>query len=438
MTKHVPIFILLTILAAPPLTGLAHAESIEDQLIKQLGSTDEEVARKAEYKIKEYADDMAPALGKAWNHKNPRIRTNVRRILLGLSDSLNKAAADAVKRVAPDELDKWSTKRFQQAFDYSFWSHAETDKAGNIIKLAKAGFTFDDEKEKLAAPFLRKHLKHLVHLKSMDLSWLKLKEDDMAVLSTFKDLETLDLSYTEATGVTIQRISKLPKLKKLELYQSDVKGSGLKHLRNNNTIEHLSVGTTSALMTDEGLEHVSTFKNLNHLSVTGHLITDAGIKHLGKLKKLTYLHIHGVRTTSKGVAHLETLVNLEELSLIQTKIGDAALPHFSKMTKLKKLDLYESKVTEQGLIFLAPLKKLKNLVLTETEVLDSGMRDLATLPSLQRLSLARTKITDAGLMALAESKTLKHVDVSETKVTKAGVKAFKQKKPSCKLSSDFD
>ena len=45
-----------------------------------------------------------------------------------------------------------------------------------------------------------------------------------------KDLEILDLSYTNVTDEALKHVAKLPKLKQLSVYGTKITGDGLKHL----------------------------------------------------------------------------------------------------------------------------------------------------------------------------------------------------------------
>lgn len=77
-------------------------------------------------------------------------------------------------------------------------------------------------------------------------------------------------------------------------------------------------------VTDAGLQHLASAKNLTRLRLENTAITDAGLDHLANLAKLEYLNLYGTKISDAGLAKLEKLPNLKALYLWQTSVTKPA------------------------------------------------------------------------------------------------------------------
>lgn len=122
-------------------------------------------------------------------------------------------------------------------------------------------------------------------------------------------------------------------------------------------------------MNDDHLEALSRIPELKHIT-TNHawagsligtfavsggggtgknaLITDEGMAHLSKAKSLESLILFNTKVTDKGVAHLGSLQHLEYLSISSTHITDASVPTLSKLKSLKRLWTTGTSITSEG------------------------------------------------------------------------------------------
>ena len=135
-------------------------------------------------------------------------------------------------------------------------------------------------------------------------------------------------------------------------------------------------------ITDDGLEHLASLKELRNLSLEGcYRITDDGLKHLSPLKELRNLSLEGC-----------------------DRISDNGLKHLASFTELRSLSLAKCfRITNDGLQYLVPLKKLQNLSLDECrEISDDGLQHLASFAELRSLSLVKCfRITNKGIILLS-------------------------------------
>ncbi len=82
-------------------------------------------------------------------------------------------------------------------------------------------------------------------------------------------------------------------------------------------------------------------------------VTDGGLAHLASMKNLTRLHLENTKITDAALDHVKALPNLEYLNLYGTNITDAGIAKLSGSKNLKKLFLWQTKATESGVGTLA-------------------------------------------------------------------------------------
>jgi Leucine-rich repeat (LRR) protein len=141
------------------------------------------------------------------------------------------------------------------------------------------------------------------------------------------------------------------------------------------TLRSLDLGRTA--VTDAGLVHVATLKNLEELCVCCTMkITDAGLVNLEKLTKLNSLDLGGLNISDRGLSHVRGLTELEYLSLYGTKVDDAGMVYISRLTKLRTLVLASTKITDAAIPHLAKLTNLRIVSLQDTKVSDTGIKRL--------------------------------------------------------------
>jgi hypothetical protein len=105
-----------------------------------------------------------------------------------------------------------------------------------------------------------------------------------------------------------------------------------------------------SLVTDRTLDVVSHLPNLEKLDVSDTDVTETGIRKLAGCHALHTLHLDGTRVSDDAVAALATLPNLQHLSLSRTRVTDASLQSLLKLKSLRTLWLTKSHVTTDGLI----------------------------------------------------------------------------------------
>lgn len=180
----------------------------------------------------------------------------------------------------------------------------------------------------------------------------------LELLEQLPQLEALDLFMSgpggEDRGLRMEgdlasfpgpwyRLPRLPRLRALNLCESEFRGEGLENLP---AIEVLDLSSTD--VDDAALEKLRGAGHLKDLSLYGTSITDDGLRHLAGLKELKDLWLDETAVTDAGVIHLAGLGQLRMLSLRGTQVTDASIPVLRRLVGLKCLDVDETAITEAG------------------------------------------------------------------------------------------
>jgi hypothetical protein len=122
-------------------------------------------------------------------------------------------------------------------------------------------------------------------------------------------------------------------------------------------------------VTDEHLAHFSRLPELRHVS-TNHmwlgssigtfairnagnwndspLVTDSGLRHVSSMKNLESLVLFNTAVTDKGLAHLKDHANLQYLKIASKDITDDSIPVLSTLVSLRRLWTSGTSITPHG------------------------------------------------------------------------------------------
>lgn len=196
----------------------------------------------------------------------------------------------------------------------------------------------------------------------------------LAPVSTVEKLTFSDhfLDRIRFKDAGLDAISTLSNLRELAVRQAEVKGTGLRHFSN---LQSLDV--TLCPLTD--LQSLKGMKGLRRLWAGDTFVTD--LAPIAGLTNLEDLDLHGTGIRDDAVVHLQNLRGLRRLDLQGTDITDAAVPVLEQLTNLETLNLYRTKISNAGLARLAKLAKLRDIDIRYTRATASGYDALrAALP----------------------------------------------------------
>ncbi len=221
---------------------------------------------------------------------------------------------------------------------------------------------------------------------------------------------------TAVTDAGLAHLHSLESLAVLVLRSPDITGSGLKFLSN---VPLTAVDFTESGATDEGLESIAAFRQIESIELGNTGVTDAGLRHLAGLKELRSLSLRGTAITDAGLTHLQDLTALESLTLASTAVTGSGLKDLSGAS-LTTINFRDSGVTDAGLASIAGFQKLELIFLDRTGVTGAGLRHLAGMKSLEQLSLQSTAITDEGVSHLRALSAMKFLNLALTDVSGVG------------------
>ncbi len=205
----------------------------------------------------------------------------------------------------------------------------------------------------------------------------KVKDDDLACLQAFPELEHLNLGGTKIGDAGLQHLKGLKRLKRLGLAGTRVTDAGVKELEELPELDALILNNTK--VTDACWLALCKLKNLESLLLSQTAVTGASLKNADGLPKLTTLYLVRTKFNDAGAAELAKFPNLQDLSLQMTSVTDAGIKHLAKLEHLKSLDLSLTHLTDAGVESLGQLKNVKNLLVWGTLISNEGKQRLATL-----------------------------------------------------------
>ena len=159
----------------------------------------------------------------------------------------------------------------------------------------------------------------LLFLRELDLSSLRLGDDEIDHLLEMPSLVRLRLGGGELTDEGLAALLGLPRLKFLDLRDTQIQGPGLVHLQGS-SVETLHLSHTP--ITDEGLAHLPHVPTLRQIKLNQTAVTDTGLAALGMAPGLKHVELDGTTVTDAGLAELlEQVPGIERIEARGTGVG---------------------------------------------------------------------------------------------------------------------
>ena len=103
---------------------------------------------------------------------------------------------------------------------------------------------------------------------------------------------------------------------------------------------------------DTRVAALNELPRLRFLDLGDTQITDAGLVALTKPRTLTWLNLDGTDISDDGLASLNELTGLKMLSVERTRVTDTGLQRLNRLTGLERLFVHNTKVTDAGIATL--------------------------------------------------------------------------------------
>ena len=275
----------------------------------------------------------------------------------------------------------------------------------------------------------------------LDLAWVT--DGDISFLASLPELKTLDLSFTLITDAGMEQLSTLKGVEHLNLQSAELlTDTAIAHIRGWKKLRSLNLRGTD--ITDTSMEYVAGLTALESLDVSYTQVTNNGMEFLAPLNRIEQLSIGGNKISGPGLHILKSLPRLKRLNLSgaqkrnsgtwATTIKEGDMETIGALTKLESLNLAGLRVTNSGLSRLKGMTQLRELDLSKTQAGGDGLALLQQMPQLSSLKLWKAaSIDDSAATHLAALRTLKLLDVAETKLTEAGVETIRKSLPECRI-----
>jgi len=151
----------------------------------------------------------------------------------------------------------------------------------------------------------------------------------------------------------------------------------------------------SPRFSDEDLQFVAAFSELQELILDNSPISDVGLAHLANLNKLQTLYISGTNISDTGLSCLNAMDDLETLTVVFCGITDDGLIHLLQLPSLKYLNLNYTNITDDGIESLCRITSLENILIGDTHISGEGASRLkAAFPEAEIYH--STRRTDEG------------------------------------------
>ncbi|MFK8114378.1 MAG: protein kinase [Rubripirellula sp.] len=281
-------------------------------------------------------------------------------------------------------------------------------------------------------------------LTTIDLRGCRISTEELRRLNGLDSLWRLYLgALWGPTGLNSNTIDVLatcdmPNLKKLYIYHVPIGNDGLKNLKRIPHVFELALDGTA--ITDEGLASVAELPELHNLLLDHTKITGSGLVHLAG-HDIQTLQLVETPLTEAAFVTMPDWPNLDTLRIDGTPLTDRAIQSLSRYPTLRDLglNLLTNTSHKAWSVFehLPELTKVRFRV-NPNSVDDRLFAHLAHCKKLEHLDLELCQISDVGLKRL-DNPSLKYLDLRTCpRLTSPGVNELKQRRPDCRIISNFD
>ena len=148
------------------------------------------------------------------------------------------------------------------------------------------------------------------------------------------ELDLPDYDQNNLTELQNSGIKILPMAKESNLLEVRFRGDSLISDGDLNALLELSenivrVDFSFSGITSKQLKSLTSFENLNYLSLAETAVDDTGLKHLTEMENLRVLNLHSTHVTIKCLPQLKSIKGLQKVFLFNTKIPLEALEKFA-------------------------------------------------------------------------------------------------------------
>ena len=290
--------------------------------------------------------------------------------------------------------------KYLKSLDLHIASEAALNTLGKVQGLEVLSLTAND----LRTPAFEAVGK-LTSLKRLKVISFPFLPAQLAAIQNLTELEHLDVVFTIFEESKESRAQLLGDLSPEELQMRDA-------LKLSGKGDHI---IQAALLTDRAMPYLSKLTKLKTLDLTNTFFTPVGLEHLKPLVELELLHVGVVDFSDKSAILLQRMSKLRSLRYLN--VNDKIVAQLSKISSLEELDIWSGDVTDVGASDLAKLIKLRRLEIRGNQMTDKGLEAISRLPLLTHLDLTCAKsITPQGVARFRKQRPNVEIEFEEKKV----------------------
>jgi hypothetical protein len=223
-------------------------------------------------------------------------------------------------------------------------------------------------------------LSRLARLSCM--SWLDLDNSALApgAAAALADLTQVRVLYLNGTGISNNDLKAVAELEKLEVLHlggnpidddsPPIDDGGLVHVGSLVNLEELYLGGTK--VQGEGLKHLSKLEKLRLLDLSDCPLTDAALESLPLLENLETLYLWGTGVDDYELPQLAKLRRLKVLDLAVTRVTEQGLIALQPLDALRDLGIGMSAVSPVSLESLLAWRQLRSVHLVGADTWQHG------------------------------------------------------------------
>jgi hypothetical protein len=286
----------------------------------------------------------------------------------------------------------------------------------NVLDLQN-NFRFDDSLMEFVAS-------NLINLHTLNISFTSVTDKGLQSISKLTKLLQVDLAGLELNDQNTQCLASLTRLKDLCL---DNTRAGVESIRNLTSLTSLYMNFCKHVDDDTLNVIAKGMPKLKRLQLYGTDVSDDGVSYLQQVSELKFLLLSGIHLTDVSIMYLYPFTQLQDLCIINApQITGEYMTESLECAKLKTINLEFTSCTDESLQVLTKFTDLEDIRIGGTQITDIGVKKIfgdnaASFKKLQVLFLNSTALTDASVDVLLKNlPSLTTLDITHTKISPEG------------------